>query len=189
MIVINTLDDNRFSINGIAYLRRFISIVGGDSVSIKGIYDSAIELVSDNYANFTVNGDTFASAALLQAALVTVLFNTGNSTVEGWSNLVLSSSWVNNGGGYAPASYYKDNSGIVWMRGLIKNGTDGLVCTLPSGYRPNTIEIFPSNVEYLNLTTNKTAFEVQTDGSIYVNGVSGNAFISLSMIRFSINAL
>ena len=74
MIVIDILDDSRFTINGVAYLRKFISIVNGNSISIKNIFDSKIELASDVYSNFIINSLTYGSAALLQEALVDVLF-------------------------------------------------------------------------------------------------------------------
>lgn len=121
MIVINTLDDNRFSINGIAYLRRFISIVGGDSVSIKGIYDSTIELVSDNYANYTVNGNTYGSALLLQSALVDVLYSSTKNNSFSFRNLLINNLFTVNQRGYATGVNTTVNNQYTFDRWRIKN--------------------------------------------------------------------
>ena len=51
----------------------------------------------------------------------------------------LSNGWVNNGGGYEPARFYKDASGNIHISGIIKNGTYAngtTIFTLPVGYRP-----------------------------------------------------
>jgi hypothetical protein len=65
----------------------------------------------------------------------------GAASVEDWidvdTGVGFQNSWVNYGGGLAPAAYYKDPFGRVHIRGLVKNGTAGTVMfTLPVGYRP-----------------------------------------------------
>lgn len=75
-IVIVNIDDITFSINGINYIKNFVSVVNGDLVRIQNVYDGKLVLQQNsNYANYTVDGGSFGSAALLQAALVEVLFN------------------------------------------------------------------------------------------------------------------
>jgi len=58
---------------------------------------------------------------------------------EAWVAPTLLNSWVNLAGGFATAGYYKDSTGTVKIKGLIRSGTKtaGTVFfTLPVGYRP-----------------------------------------------------
>ncbi len=53
-------------------------------------------------------------------------------------------SWVNYGGVWDTAAFYKDAAGIVHIKGFVKSGTIGQsVFTLPVGYRPKQGLIFP----------------------------------------------
>jgi hypothetical protein len=55
-----------------------------------------------------------------------------------WTAPTLAGTWVNFGGGYNNAGYWKDSTGRVHLRGMIKSGTIGTTAfTLPSGYRPS----------------------------------------------------
>ena len=86
MIVINTVSNERFSLNGIEYLKNFLSFVYGDKVGIYNAYDKTDERISlDIFSNFTVNGVVYGSAALLQAALLNVIYtrDTLGSVVNG----------------------------------------------------------------------------------------------------------
>jgi hypothetical protein len=47
------------------------------------------------------------------------------------------SGWVNTGGGFATAGFYKDSQSVVHLKGTIEGGGNGDVAfTLPEGYRP-----------------------------------------------------
>jgi hypothetical protein len=79
---------------------------------------------------------------------------------EGWHELQLNSTstvvchWANYGGGFATASYFRDQDGMVHLRGLVQalhgstvacggSGTQDLgVGFLPPGYRPEARELF-----------------------------------------------
>jgi len=75
MIVINTVSNERFSLNGIEYLKNFLSFVYGDKVGIYNAYDKTDQRVSlDIFSNFSVNGTVYASALLLQQALIGVIY-------------------------------------------------------------------------------------------------------------------
>jgi hypothetical protein len=59
--------------------------------------------------------------------------------------------WANYGGGFATAAFYKDQLGIVHLKGLVSNNegspTDprtSAVLRLPLGYRPTTERVFSS---------------------------------------------
>src|SRR5574343_707039 len=57
-----------------------------------------------------------------------------------------SNSWVNEGTN-APASYCRSyGDDIVYLKGTVKNGTQNTaIFTLPTGYRPTDIRVFPVN--------------------------------------------
>lgn len=98
---------------------------------------------------------------------------------EAWVAPTLTNSWVNFGGGYENAGYYKDRHGIVHLRGLVKSGTTATaIFTLPTGYRPATYKIFPaaSGTGYARL-------DVQTSGVVMMVAGS-NAYLSLSNVQF-----
>lgn len=87
--------------------------------------------------------DTTTPALTISKTTVSVA---GNLTVTGTANSIpseaviaptLLNSWVNYGGTYATAGYWKDAEGIVHLHGLVKSGTIGAaIFTLPAGYRP-----------------------------------------------------
>lgn len=54
--------------------------------------------------------------------------------------------WVNFGAPYQSAGFYKDELGLVHIRGVVKTGAapPSAVFTLPAGYRPDGDLIFPS---------------------------------------------
>jgi len=65
-----------FTLNGIEYQKNFQSIVNGDNIKITNVYDSKQVLVDSTiYSDFIVDGNTYASAILLQGALVDILFD------------------------------------------------------------------------------------------------------------------
>lgn len=56
---------------------------------------------------------------------------------EGWISPAFAGAWINFGGGYNPAGYFKDPWGIVHLRGRISSGDmNSAVFTLPTGYLP-----------------------------------------------------
>ena len=62
--------------------------------------------------------------------------NAGIIHQENWKSLPRASNWVNYGGGYNSAEYFKDKMGIVHLRGLIKKGTGAHMGTLPADCSP-----------------------------------------------------
>lgn len=75
MIVINTVSDRRFSLNGIEYVKNFLSFVTGDRLLIYNAYDRTDERCDLTlYSEFKINGITYASASLVQAALINIIY-------------------------------------------------------------------------------------------------------------------
>ncbi len=75
MIVINTISNDRFSLNGVEYFKNFLSFVSGNNVAVYNAYDSRDQRINaEIYSNFIVNGVVYASALLLQQALIGVIY-------------------------------------------------------------------------------------------------------------------
>lgn len=88
-------------------------------------------------------------------------------------------SWVNYGGGYATAGFYRDVLGVVHLKGLLKSGTGAnAMFTLPVGYRPPAL--------HMQATVSNDAFAVVyvgTTGAVYRPIGSGDG-VSLDGISF-----
>lgn len=54
-----------------------------------------------------------------------------------WLTVPLSGGWTNYEAGYRPFGFLRLGSGIVALQGLVKGGANGLLFTLPPGYRPS----------------------------------------------------
>lgn len=82
MITINTVSNKRFSLNGIEYVKNFLSFVAGNRLLIYNAYERDDERCDLTlFSDFTVNGNTYPSALSLQAALLDVIY-TRNSLGE-----------------------------------------------------------------------------------------------------------
>ncbi|MCI5117687.1 MAG: hypothetical protein D3913_06935 [Candidatus Electrothrix sp. LOE1_4_5] len=60
---------------------------------------------------------------------------------EDWQTPELQNGWKTHSNAYNSPGYFKDNLGIVHLKGLIRAGTDKLILTLPEGYRPELSEL------------------------------------------------
>jgi len=92
--------------------------------------------------------------------------------------------WVNFGSPWAPASYFKDLSGIVHLQGQVKGGTVGsAIFTFPPAYQPQYAHHFEcdSNGSASSLTITAGG-DVVPDAS----GGGSNIWFSLSGISFRI---
>lgn len=75
MHIINTVNSKRFSLNGIEYLKNYVTEVSGSNIRVFNCYDNCDELLPlTPYNNFLVNGVSFATVNQLQAALLDVLY-------------------------------------------------------------------------------------------------------------------
>jgi len=89
---------------------------------------------------------------------------------EGWKTLrSFANGWQNYGGSYNRAEYFKDSTGIVHLRGLVRNGTIGKhIFTLPAGYRPLRRELhvactYPNHSGRIDILTNGQVLPVAGD--------------------------
>ena len=97
---------------------------------------------------------------------------------ESWSTPTFLNGWVNYGGGFQTAGYYKHDN-RVYLTGLVKSGTIGEnIFVLPTGYRPTGTQLYVVN--------SNGSF-----GTVYVDGVGNvipqignNAWVSLDGINF-----
>ena len=100
---------------------------------------------------------------------------------EAWVSPTLLNSWVNYGGEFNTAGYYKDPFGRVHLRGLIKDGTataGTVLFVLPSGYRPSATEV-------CSTLSNAAAADVQVaaNGDVKIL-IGSNVWLSLDGISF-----
>ena len=108
-----------------------------------------------------------------------------NKTQEGWTEPTLLNGWVNFGGSDPTAAYYKDEFGVVHLKGQIKSGTitDGtFLFTLPSGYGSSKNMQFPlfvkSPISFGTLSINGynvRIFDVTANDAVYLNDISFRA--------------
>ena len=105
-----------------------------------------------------------------------------NKAQEAWIAPTLLNGWVNFGTGNVAASFYKDEFGVVHLRGLIKDGTttaNTTLFTLPVGYRPLLANYF--------VTADIDGFArlyVTDTGVVAVAGNAINGYLSLNQISF-----
>ncbi len=128
-------------------------------------------------------GDTLQDALDVDRLRVNITGLPGVSPLT-WATLALENLWVNFGAPYQDAKYAKSAEGVVYLRGLIKDGTGTAgtrIATLPVGFRPLAKERFAvdaNNVE--------EQLEVGSDGQVIIN-TALSAPLSLSGISFSVD--
>lgn len=109
------------------------------------ILDKYLKTVNivDCTMSYNTNPQTVISALVRKLAdaetLLSVVANTYARRAQGpWLAPTFINAWVNYGGSDATAAYYKDDFGLVHIRGRIKSGTIGQTAfVLPAGYRPD----------------------------------------------------
>ena len=102
-------------------------------------------------------------------------------TFHVWNSLPFVNSWVNYSSEYNPGGYYRDNNGIVRLRGLIKDGTNTTIATLPVGYRPGYRILTTGHTN----TYNACRVDVLANGEISLqHSTYNNGWLSLDGIHF-----
>lgn len=105
---------------------------------------------------------------------------TDATSQPGWTYPTLENGWVNTGGIWASARYYKDLDGRVHLDGFVSSGSPATtIFTLPAGCRPSHATAFPS------LASGAFAsLVVYADGRVQQAAGASGASISLSSISF-----
>ncbi|WHX50565.1 hypothetical protein QNH46_07935 [Paenibacillus woosongensis] len=100
----------------------------------------------------------------------------------GWIKPVLLNGWLDYSGVY-PAAFFKDSSGIVHIRGLIKSGatvSDTIIFTLPPGYRPKTANMQIPQVTLDSSTSTESVGRIMIDTLGHVRvGKASTGFLTL----------
>jgi hypothetical protein len=75
MIIINTVNSTRFSVDGIPYLKNYISEVAGSQITIFNAYDRKdVRVDWEHFGNITLNGVVYGNVADLQSALLPIIY-------------------------------------------------------------------------------------------------------------------
>jgi len=96
-----------------------------------------------------------------------------------WIEPTLLNGWINFGAPFAGCSYFKDNFGIIHLRGVVKSGVIGQAFyNLPVGYRPS------ANIDVASCSNNAfCVITIEANGNIFP--LSGNnQWVSLAGITF-----
>lgn len=104
-----------------------------------------------------------------------------SKTQPSFTNATLTNAWV--AGSSAPG-YFKDEFGIVHLRGAIKSGTTSVAAfVLPSGNRPAVTCVFPV-IDGANLVAQCS---VDTDGNVVIWATTANAQgFNLAPVQFKV---
>jgi len=111
-------------------------------------------------------------------------------TEEDWHTSTLLNGWVNyNADYFQSAGYYKDSTGIVHLKGLIKDGTssgNAVIFNLPVGYRPNRSLVFSSICCASNGSTFAiVVLEINASGDLYFGSIIPyNTWVTLDGLSF-----
>lgn len=99
---------------------------------------------------------------------------------ESWQTPSFNNGWENYSTSFSECGYFKNSSGIVHIKGLVKNGTIGQgIFVLPAGYRPSRTLI-------LTVSTNPNVYgqvRITSSGSVECTEGSSN-WVSLDGISF-----
>ncbi|MGZ8157293.1 MAG: hypothetical protein ACXWT1_06280 [Methylobacter sp.] len=144
-------------------------------------YDMSPGQINRSFSRYMLE---ISSARL--AILSTELQIKGDLTINGriisesWIDAKLENNWVRFSDEYNPPQYFKDNAGIVWLRGLVKDGSS-TIFTLPEGYRPanrqlHVVFIHPGAVGRVDVTKDgKVEPVVGHSGWTSLDGISFRA--------------
>lgn len=92
--------------------------------------------------------------------------------------------------GFATPGYIKTSGGVVFLKGLIQNGTltnGTVVANLPPGYRPSSIVTAPTTARTSSGTNGPAVIQILTNGDVtiwYVNNNATGTWVSLDGISF-----
>ena len=145
-----------------------------NAITATGTYDTN---------DHTVLGHTVEKVSEVETMVSVVERGKANKNQMSWIAPTLLNGWVNLGGVTATSGYYKDEFGLVRLRGYIKSGitTQGTILfTLPLGYRPAATEGF---MVYANDGASIGTISISSGGNVaFITGSSLD--MSLSGVSF-----
>lgn len=157
-----------------------ITAVGGIFRSSTYAFGSVSNITNATFINTTNDGG--GTLRDFNATVSNVVFADNETTIQqpAWTNATYQNGWIDSSASYHGVGYYKDSHGVVHLRGVAKNGTNGTaIFTLPSGYRPGKGMIFPA--------ASGSAFgyvDIATNGVVAATG--SNTWFSLDGISFKV---
>lgn len=143
-----------------------------------------IDLQSSYQANLNeIVGKTVEKQANLETK-VSVIENTyARKEQMPWITPTLLNGWVNYGGGFSEAGYFKDVIGIVHLKGVITGGS-GTMFKLPVGYRPKTIKKIVT-ISNDGISEKLASVNILPDGSVNLD-FGSNTWFTLDGISFRV---
>lgn len=166
---------NDFPYNGLVY-----NILSADGVAFQ--------------INSSLMGDINGYAIRRGMRNIGVSGSIGDDTWDEWImngvtvpyDLSLQNSWVQYGGTFRNAQYFKDSDGIVHLHGMVKSGVlagGTIIATLPLGYRLSKDAFFLTLCDTANAT-----IKIDSSGNIKTQNVPTNVWLSLEGITFRAEA-
>jgi hypothetical protein len=92
-----------------------------------------------------------------------------------------SAGWSNYGGGWHPASFSKDSSGTVYLRGLLIGPAAGasLIFTLPAGFIPSAHQMW-----WTEGTGASSRIDVHNTGQVIMQAGNASGYYSINPVIF-----
>lgn len=109
---------------------------------------------------------------------------------DGGGSGQLQNGWSSYGSPFAAPAYIKTSGGVVFLKGLIRDGTltnGTVVAQLPPGFRPNTTVTVPVTARTSSGTNGAAIVQILTNGDVtiwYVNNNATTDWVSLDGIGF-----
>lgn len=123
------------------------------------------------------------------AAINELFTNKANKTQEPWIAPTLLNGWANLGSGYTTFGVYKDELGVLHLKGFIKSGIEAPLTQLfilPFGFRPAEKIVIPI-FSYRGGTGEFHSYiEIATDGVVTTGFEVGNTWLMLNNISFRV---
>lgn len=130
---------------------------------------------------------------------ITVESLTHEATVnDGWHNVgeagepAYQNGWVDYSAGTAVGDYtgagFKKIGGVVHLRGLIKNGTNATIFTLPVGYRPGLDNHGRGHLLFDAMSNGQGRVDIYNDGEVRALSPTTSAWLTLNGISFPAEA-
>jgi hypothetical protein len=141
MIIINTVNSTRFSLNGIEYFKNYISEVAGSGITIYNAYDRKdVKVDFVNFAEIELNGTVYGNVGDLQSALLPVIYTraslgdgsgfnltvyeTGETPIENIDEIEFDGATVTDDGGGKITVTITNDGGTPTLKQVLDNNHD-----------------------------------------------------------------